>query len=94
MPLEELLLPVKVSLAVVKSPIDARRDIMHLLSPQTLLYTRYGRRHVVFSLRPMSCWIVLQRHRSACLPTVKVAFSKIDVVLILLPTVTQPMTSY
>ena len=67
---------------------------MHLLSPQTLLYTRYGRRHVVFSLRPMSCWIVLQRHRSACLRAVKDAVSKLDVVLILLPTVTPPMTSY
>ena len=62
--------------------------------PQSLLYTPYGRRHVVISLRPMSCWIVLQRHRSACLRAVKDAVSKLDVVLILLPTVTQPMTSY
>ena len=76
------------------SPIEARHDIFHPSPPQTLLYTRYGRRHVVFSLRPMSCWIVLQRHRYACLRAVKGAVSKLDVVLILLPTVTQPMTSF
>ena len=94
LPLGELLFPVQVSLAVVKSTIEARRDIMHLLPPQTVLYTCYGRCHVVFSLHLMSCWIVLQRHRSACLRNVNVAVSKLDVVLILLPTVTHPMTSY
>ena len=67
---------------------------MHPSRPQTLLYTRYGRRHVVFSLHPMPCWIVLQRHRSACLCAVKDAVSKLDVVLVLLATVTQSMNRY
>ena len=71
--------------------MDALGDLLHLSPPQHLPKAPY-RRHVVFSLRPMSCWIVLQRHRSACLRTVKGAVSRVDAVLILIPTEMQPLT--
>ena len=61
---------------------------------RSLLLTPYGRRHVVFSLRTMSCWIVLQRHRSAYLPALTAAGPNLGMLLIPLTTVTLPMTSY